>query len=51
MTDIGKQARDLVLKLLHWNPLKRLGNVHDGPAAVLAHPFFSVQCKESVSVC
>eukprot|EP00953_Heterococcus_sp_UTEX-ZZ885_P025022 13629-Heterococcus_DN1.PRE.2 len=51
MPGIGQHARDLVLKLLHCNPLDRLGNVTDGAAAVMKHPFFGVLSSGTASRC
>jgi hypothetical protein len=51
MPGIGQHARDLVIKLLHCNPLDRLGNVTDGAAAVMKHPFFGVLSSASTHMC
>jgi hypothetical protein len=51
MPGIGQHACDLVLKLLHCNPIDRLGNVTDGAAAVMKHPFFGVLSSGTASRC
>jgi hypothetical protein len=51
MPGIGKHSRELVIRLLHCNPLDRLGNVTEGAAAVMAHPFFGVLTSASARMC
>ena len=49
----GTASRDLVVNLMHHDPVKRLGNGAAGPAGIKAHAYFSSidwseLCKKSM---